>query len=426
MDTIVALATARGRAGVAVIRVSGPIAWEVCERIAGRLPQVRKATLLPLRNSAGEKIDEALVICFEEGSSFTGERVVEFQIHGSVAVVSHLLRTCVEADGVRLAEPGEFTKRAFLADRLNLAEVEALADLIEAETELQRKQAQAVLDGSATRLIESWREDLLQALAMIEASLDFSDEELPDDMRHLVRDPLDRVRTSMGAQVKGRGASEAVREGFEVAIIGAVNVGKSTLLNALAGREAAITSEIEGTTRDTIEVRMDLSGLPVTLVDTAGLRSTVDKVEAIGIQRGIERAKNADLRLFLRLEEEQVPDFIREDDLVLYSRVDETGKAGVSGKTGEGLENMIKDISRVLGDRVTGSSVFSRERHFQKLESGLAHLNVASGMFTREGGSWDLASEEIRLALSNLDGIVGRVGVEDVLGRIFSSFCIGK
>lgn len=426
METIVALATARGRAGVAVIRISGPLAFDVCETLARRVPEPRRASLLPLFNLDGEKIDDALVLCFEEGASFTGERVVEFQVHGSTAVVAHLVRTCVSIEGVRAAEPGEFTRRAFLAGRLNLTEVEALADLIDAETELQRKHAQAVLDGSATKLIEAWRDDLLQALAMIEASLDFTDEELPDDMLPMVKDPLDRVHDSMSAQLQGRQVAEAVRDGFEVAIVGAVNVGKSSLLNALAGREAAITSEIEGTTRDTIEVRMDLDGLPVTILDTAGLRDTSDTIEATGISRGIDRAKNADLRVFLRIAEEQVPDFIGEDDLVLFSRVDETGLEGISSKTGAGIAKMIDRVSNSLQNRVSGSSVFSRERHFAKLASGHGHLSLALGILFGSTENWEVVSEEIRLALRDLDGIIGRIDVEDVLGRIFSSFCIGK
>lgn len=426
METIVALATARGRAGVAIIRVSGTRAWDVCQALVGRVPKPRKAQLSILRDNTGAMIDQALVLIFDEGASFTGEKVCEFQVHGSTAVVSALLKACLAVDGVRIAEPGEFTRRAFLAGRMDLTEVEALADLIDAETEGQRQQAMRVLDGSAGHLVDRWRDDLLQSLSMLEAALDFADEELPDDLFELVREPMERVRSSILAQIDGRNAAESLRDGFDVAIVGRVNAGKSTLLNALAGRDAAITSERAGTTRDVIEVRMEIGGLSVTLIDTAGLREADDEIERIGIERGIARARAADLRIYLKDSPEEMAELVHDDDIVVLSKADLWSQKGISAKTGEGLSELMQSIEAKLQNRVKGSSVFMRARHFDKLHRAAECLERAVVRSSAKEDAWELASEEVRLALRCLDGIVGRVDAEDVLGRIFSSFCIGK
>lgn len=426
MDTIVALATARGRAGVAVVRVSGPGAWDVCGRIAGRVPDPRRAALCVLRDSQGERIDEALVLVFDAGGSFTGEKVVEFQIHGSPAIIAALIREILQIDGVRAAEAGEFTRRAFDAGKLSLTEVEGLADLLEAETEAQRKLAQRIFDGTAARLLESWRSDLLQSVAMLEASIDFSDEEIPADLSAHIRRPLEKVHAAIAREIAGSATSERIREGFEVAIVGAVNAGKSTLLNELAGREAAITSERAGTTRDVIEVRMDIGGLPVTLIDTAGLRDTDDEIEMIGIARGQERARSADLRVYLKVspDEEVVP--FKSGDIVLLAKADIWQLPGVSGLTGAGVGALVTQIEERLAGRVATSSVFSRERHFDKLRKAESHLQAALSDLVRGDTGWELVSVDIRAAIACLDGIIGRIDVEDVLGRIFASFCIGK
>lgn len=426
METIVALATARGRAGVAIIRVSGDQAWEVCAALAGRVPAPRQAQLLVLRDAAGEMIDQALVLTFEHGASFTGERICEFQVHGSAAVVASVLRACLSIDGVRTAEPGEFTRRAFFNGQLDLTEVEALADLIDAETDGQRRQALRVLDGSAGRIVDQWREDLLQALAMIEAAMDFSDEEIPSDLTRYVEAPIRRVSESLKQQIQGRRASESVRDGFEVAIVGRVNAGKSTLLNVLAGRDAAITSERAGTTRDVIEVRMDVAGMAVTLIDTAGLRDAEDEIERVGIARGIARAGDADLRIFLKSMPDEEPEIYIDGDIVVLSKSDVWMKPGLSARTGEGIAELLADIESRLAERVKGSSIFIRERHFDKLFRAQELLEAGLAKLISSTGAWELVSEDIRGAIRCLDGIVGRVDVEDVLGRIFSSFCIGK
>lgn len=426
MDTIVAPATARGKAGVAVIRVSGPNAWSVCRSIAGSVPEPRHARLMMLRDTSGDVLDHALVLTFEEGRSFTGEQSCEFQVHGSTAVVSAVLRACLSVEGVRTAEPGEFTRRAFIGGRMNLAEVEGLADLIEAETEIQRRQAMRVFDGSASKMVEKWRSKLLQALALIEASLDFADEDLPDALTGDVEREIESVLRDLRKQLSGKGAAESIRDGFEVAIVGRVNTGKSTLLNVLAGREAAITSERAGTTRDVIEVRMDIGGLPVTLIDTAGLRDTDDEVERIGIDRGVKRAGAADLRIFLRADPDEVIEGAKPDDVIRLSKADLWKLPGISSKTGFGLNELIAEVEHKLSSRASRSVVFSRERHFDKLFRAAQYLELALERLADTRLSWEFASEDVRGAIRCLDGIMGRIDVEDVLGQIFSTFCIGK
>lgn len=423
MDTIAALATARGRAGVAVVRVSGPLAGTVVQSMAGAIPPARQAVLRPLHGAAG-LIDTALVLWFPGPASFTGQDVVEFHTHGSPAVVAAVL-SAVRALGVRPAEPGEFTRRAFEAGKLDLTQVEALADLIDAETEAQRRQAMRVLDGSAGRVVAGWRELLLDALALCEASVDFADEDVPQDLADEALRLVQRLQRQIAAQIAGRHAAERLREGFEVAIVGAVNTGKSTLLNALAGREAAITSARAGTTRDVIEVRMDIGGLAVTLIDTAGLRDTDDEIERIGIDRGRARARAADLRIYLRDGPEDRPQPQAPDDLVVLSRADLWGLPGVSALTGQGVPELLSEVEQRLSQRTADSALFARSRHFDRLERAAAHLASAAGHL-RDTPEWELAAEELRLALWGLDGLVGRVDVEDVLGRIFASFCIGK
>ena len=426
MDTIVAVATARGRAGIAVIRVSGEQAKAVCRSLCGSVPPVRHAALRVLSDQSGDMLDQALVLFFEAGASFTGEDVCEFHVHGGSAVVEAVLSACLAVPGVRAAEPGEFTRRAFAAGRMTLNEVEALADLIDAETEAQRRLALRTLGGEAQRKIEAWRENLLQALAMIEAALDFADEELPADLTETVLAPLRSLRGDLERELAGRAASERVREGFEVAIIGAVNVGKSSLLNALAGREAAITSSIAGTTRDVIEVRMSIGGLPVTLIDTAGLRDAQDEIERIGIERGRQRARDADLRILLLDGPTGGSGVDDKADIVRVSKCDLWNVPGISARTGEGLDALIDEIQECLAGKAADSSVFSRSRHFDKLDRALGSVVRAISALESRLVPWELVSEELRDCLRSFDGIVGRIDVEDVLGRIFSSFCIGK
>ncbi|MGB2199887.1 MAG: tRNA uridine-5-carboxymethylaminomethyl(34) synthesis GTPase MnmE [Pseudooceanicola atlanticus] len=427
MDTIFAQATAPGKAGVAIVRLSGPSSWQAVERLCGSHPEPRVATLKVLKGPDGV-LDQALVLLFEQGASFTGEEVAELHLHGSTAVVSAVLRVLSQMEDLRAADAGEFTRRALENGCLDLAQVEGLADLIDAETEAQRRQALRVLSGDLGDRAELWRTDLIRAAALIEATIDFADEEVPVDVTPEVTELLDRVRDSLDREIANVGFAERIRTGFEVAIVGAPNVGKSTLLNALAGRDAAITSDIAGTTRDVIEVRMDLGGLPVTILDTAGLRETEDMVEAIGVQRARERAQQADLRVFL-LGPDDSPDFEPlPDDLVLQAKADEVGEGpgAISGKTGFGISKLVSDITERLSGRIAQSGVATRERHRIAMERALLNLGDAQDKMNLGPEFAEFAAEEMRTAIRALDSLVGRVDVEMLLDDIFSSFCIGK
>ncbi|MFY0681983.1 MAG: tRNA uridine-5-carboxymethylaminomethyl(34) synthesis GTPase MnmE [Thalassovita sp.] len=428
MDTIFALATAQGKAGVAVIRISGPDAHVAGTKLAGSLPAARSSALRVLRNSDGVRLDEALVLVFENKASFTGEPVVELQLHGSVAVVAAVLRELGQHDGLRQAEPGEFTRRALENGRLDLAQVEGLADLIESETEAQRRQALRVLSGDLGDKAESWRRDLIRAASLIEATIDFADEDIPVDVSPEVNALLDRVTASLETEVAGVDMAERVRSGFEVAIVGAPNVGKSTLLNALAGRDAAITSEFAGTTRDVIEVRMNLAGLPVTMLDTAGLRETEDKIEEIGIARAKERATSADLRVFL-VEQGQGPDFEPiEGDIVLRAKADllDDTTGAVSGLSGAGVTELVTQISNILSERTVNIGLATRERHRVAMSRAVIALAEARILISSDDDLSDIAAEELRTAVRALDSLVGRIDVEILLDEIFASFCLGK
>ena len=427
MDTIFALATARGKAGVAVIRISGPQAFAAARALAGDLPQPRVAGLRKLRLGADE-LDEAIVLCFEHGASFTGEDVAELHIHGAIATVGAVLAALGQQPNLRLAEPGEFTRRALENERLDLSQVEGLSDLIDAETEAQRKQALKVLSGAVGDCVEAWRADLVRAAALIEATIDFADEDVPVDVTPEVTALIDRVSAGLSDELRRIHAAERVREGFEVAIVGRPNAGKSTLLNALAGREAAITSEIAGTTRDVIELRMDIAGLAVTLLDTAGLRETEDTVEAIGVARALERAGESDLRVFL-LDGGEVPLISPErDDIIVHGKADLGAAEGfsVSGKTGLGLDRLIAEISKRLSERAEGAGVMTRERHRHAIRLAFDALESARDEVLRGSERSELAAESLRQAVWSLESLLGRVDVEHLLDEIFSSFCIGK
>lgn len=426
-DTIFALASARGKAGVAVIRISGPGAHGAVRALAGDLPPPRRASLRNLARD-GKPIDSALVLVFEAGASFTGEPSAELQCHGSPAVVSALLSALGAMPGLRLAEAGEFTRRALENGRLDLAQVEGLADLVEAETEAQRRQAMRVLSGELGKAAEAWRSQLVRAAALLEATIDFADEEVPEDVTGEVRALLGEVIASLDAQLSAFRGAEIIREGFQVAIVGPPNAGKSTLLNRLAGRDAAITSEVAGTTRDVIEVRMDIGGFAVTLLDTAGLRDAVDTVERIGVERALSRAAAADLRVVLtggapldpRLE-------LGPEDIVVVGKSDVLPADGfaLSGKTGEGVDALLGRIEEVLARRTAGAGLAIRERHRSAMERARAELSDALAVLDA-GSGHELAAEEIRRALFSLDSLVGRVDVEHLLDEIFASFCIGK
>ena len=426
MDTIFALASARGKAGVSVIRISGADAFAAAVALCGSLPEPRRAGLRKLQFQ-GDLLDEAVVLVFEAGASFTGEDVVELHVHGGVATVAAVLRVLGSLPGLRMAEPGEFSRRALEAGRIDLTQIEGLADLIEAETEAQRRQAVSVMSGALGRRAEAWRVKLVRALALIEATIDFSEEDIPADLMREVAALIGEVRDAMADELRGAAAAERIRDGFVVAIVGAPNVGKSTLLNALAGREAAIVSEIAGTTRDVIEVRMEIAGLPVTLLDTAGLRETQDIVEVKGIERAMSRALDSDLRVFLVVSDEDLPLVPVEGDLVIKAKADlrDNRDGAVSGLTGEGLDVLVRRIAEVLSKRTAGSSLAIRERHRHGL--GVAVDRLTAGLVALQRASEaELVADDVRAASQAVDMLVGRIGVEDLLDEIFSRFCIGK
>ena len=425
MNTIFALASAQGRAGVSVIRLSGPDAKEVVGKFVSNLPKNRVAGLRVLIDETGEPLDHALVLCFDCPRSFTGDDVVELHLHGSIAVVQSVLRVLGDSGLARLAEPGEFTRRALENGRMDLAQVEGLADLIESETEAQRKQALRVVTGHLGALVEQWRSSLIRAAALIEATIDFVDEDVPVDVTPEVRELLRGVKSDLLKEIAGSKIAERIRVGFEVAIVGAPNAGKSTLLNAMAGREAAITSDIAGTTRDVIEVRMDLKGLPVTILDTAGLRDGQDAVEVIGIKRALERAGDADLRVFLAGDNEVLPLIQQPDDIRVTPKADLTG-TGVSGVTGQGVSELLDEIQQILEQRSSQAGLATHERHRIAMQSTLIALDVVLPLVDLGPKHYDIAAEELRTAIRSLEALVGRIDVENLLDEIFSSFCLGK
>jgi len=431
-DTIFAPATAAGRAAVAVVRVSGPAAGHAVSALAGRLPRPRLASLRRLAGPAGP-IDEALVLWFPGPGSYTGEDSAEFHLHGGTAVVGALLEA-LSGLGLRLAEPGEFTRRAFENGRLDLAQAEGVADLVDAETEAQRRQALAQLGGRLSDAQARWREALTQALAMFEAAVDFPDEELPADVAARARPVLLQLIQELEAAAADAERGARVRGGFRIALIGAPNAGKSTLLNALARRDAAIVTATPGTTRDVIEVPLQLGGYKAVVADTAGIRETADEIEAEGVRRAERWAGEADLRVWLvdgtSPDAPARPASLQRADVVLLTKRD-MGDA-VSPIQGAPftarspndvawLEAML--IERVI-EALAGSEAptATRLRHRELLSEATAHLRRA----LEEEDAVELAAEDVRLAARALDRITGRIDPEQVLGRIFSTFCIGK
>ncbi len=447
--TIFAPATAAGRAAVAMVRVSGPQAASALTKLSGQaLPPPRCATLTRLRDPVtSDVLDEALVLWFPGPRSFTGEDMVELHLHGGRAVMTGVIAALGRLPGLRLAEAGEFTRRAFDAGKLDLAEVEGLADLIAAETEAQRRQALRQLSGELGQLTEAWRERLLRALAHAEAEIDFPDEDLPGGMIAALRPVLEGLATDIRRHLDDDRRGELLRDGVSIAILGPPNAGKSSLLNRLARRAAAIVSATAGTTRDVIEVQLDLGGYPVIVADTAGLRdlrdhaSPHDEIEREGMRRALARAEAADLKLLvLDATQPRVDPAIAAladaNTLVVVNKIDLAsggvtpevrGRArhNVSAKTGAGLEVLIATLQSEVAARLeaadTAAPVITRARHREALVDCIAALDRAHA-----GTAAELIAEDVRLAARALGRITGRVGVEDVLDVIFREFCIGK
>ena len=428
MDTI--FARASGEAGaIAVIRISGTQAAEAVRALAGELPDARRATLRNLRDSSGNLLDQALVLWFPGPASFTGEDMAEFQGHGGRAAPAAVLAALAALPGLRPAEPGEFSRRAFANGKLDLTAAEGLADLVAAGTEMQRRQALRQLGGDFARRVDDWRVRLIEALAQVEAGIDFADEDLPpgldDQGRRLVAGLLQDIESDLADASR----AERLRDGIHVVILGAPNVGKSTLLNTLARREAAIDTDIAGTTRDLIEVHLDLGGYPVTVVDTAGLREAGDAVEREGVRRALARAADADLRIVMTVPGAPPGAELRDGDLLVVNKIDtaETLPAApalpVSLRTGAGVEALLQQVAAALAERfaLADAAGPTRLRHESALREARDRLRAAA-----ELQECELVAAELRLAARALGRITGAVDVEDILDRIFASFCIGK
>lgn len=444
-STIYAPATGFGRAAISVIRISGPASADVLGRLTSALPPPRRLSLRTLRNTDGDVLDQALVAWMPGPGTVTGEDMAELHLHGGLAVRSAVLGALATVPGCEPAQPGAFTRRAFLNGRLDLTEAEGIADLIDAETEAQRRQALRQLDGALGRQVADWRTRLIDLLAGVEAALDFSDEGDVDEAA------LDAALTAKAALLRDEVArtladgrrGERLREGFVVVLAGAPNAGKSTLLNALSRRDAAIVSAIPGTTRDVIEVRCDLGGLPVILVDTAGLRDAGDPIEAEGIRRTRVRMEQADLILLLRAQDEarsaashtdetdlHVPAGVptltirtKQDVVASGAEAEDQTELRISALTGLGLDRLLGRIEAQAAEAVGGgSALITRERHRLGLARCRDHLDrLLAGSALPE-----LAAEDLRLAVRALGEVAGVVGVEELLDRLFSGFCIGK
>ena len=442
--TIYALSTGPGISGIAVIRVSGKNTIEVVKKITGsKLPKPRIATLVKFNKHKGkELIDEGVIIWFPAPNSYTGEDLAEFHVHGSRAVINAMHSSISKIKNCRLAEPGEFTKRAFQNGRINLQKAESIADLISAETEIQRKQALKIMSGKSSDKFNSWREKLIKILSHIEAKIDFPDEDLPKNIINEVQKTSNKVLTEIKKTIDDQKVGERIREGFKIAIVGPTNSGKSSLLNYFSKRDVAIVSEIAGTTRDVIETHLNLDGYPVIVSDTAGIRNSKNEIEKKGIKIALNRAEDADLKLVI-VSAKNV-DFtgvlkdlltknailvINKSDLIkgkLNSKFKKYEHVLISIKKDLNLNKLILKIKSKLKNNFTTTEdiLITRERHRQNLINCVQHLEKFQKK--KSAQDFDKAAEDLRLATRHLGKIVGKVDVEELLGSIFNDFCIGK
>jgi tRNA modification GTPase len=436
-DTIFALASGAGRAAIGVLRLSGPRCSEALKTIAtgAELPD-RRAVLRTLRHPRSqEPLDRALITRFRAPRSFTGEEMAEISVTGGRAVVSACVKALALIPGLRLAEPGEFAWRAFMNGKIDLSEVEGLADLVEAETEAQRRQAQRIAGGALSRECGAIRTSLLEAMAAVETQIDFTDIEDASDftlesVRDAARGAIERIDRALATA----DAAARVRDGFTLVIAGPPNVGKSTLMNALAGRDVAITSPIPGTTRDLIEVFLDLRGYPVILVDTAGIRESSDPIEQEGVARARRRAESADLMLWLSDGgEHQAPPSLESPTLAVRTKIDLKGAdaparptdLAISAKTGAGIDRMLDVIAELAEERMSSAepALLTLERHRRGFQDARQALVLA---LAPEASEPELIAEDLRRAAAAMDRIIGRIGIEEVLGEIFARLCVGK
>ena len=442
--TIYALSTGPGIAGIAIIRVSGKNTADVIKKITGnKLPNPREATRRKFNYiNTNDLIDEGVLLWFPAPNSYTGEDLAEFHVHGSRAVITALHKTIAQIENCRLAEPGEFTKRAFQNGKISLLKAESIADLISSETEIQRKQALKIMSGKSSNRFNSWREKLLKILSHVEAKIDFPDENLPKDILIGIQKTSDQVSFEIQKTLNDQKVGEKIREGFKIAIIGPTNAGKSSLLNYLSKRDVAIVSETAGTTRDVIETHLNLDGYPVIVSDTAGIRDSKDEIEQKGVKLALNRADDADLKLVIidgnsNDLNKTLKDFVDENAILVVNKSDllngnlnEKFKKHeyvlVSIKNNSNLDQLISKIKNKLKNKFISNEdiLITRERHRQHLEHCITYLKS----FKNKKGSeeFDKAAEDLRLATRHLGMIVGKVDVEELLGSIFNDFCIGK
>ncbi len=433
-DTIFALASGGGRTAVAVLRISGEKSGALLDALCGRRPPPRRASLRRVRDASGETLDQALALWLPGPGTYTGEDSAELHLHGGPAVIEAVAEALI-ATGARPAEAGEFTRRAFFNGRMDLTAAEAVADLVEAESAEQRRQALRQMEGALGALYEDWSQRLMRVLAQQEALIDFPDEDLPADVARLLATEMATLAAEIAAHLNDNRRGERTREGLRIAIIGPPNVGKSSLINRLLARDVAIVSDLPGTTRDALEARLVLGGMVMTVIDTAGLRETEDRIEAEGVRRARARAAEADI--VLAMHDASQPEAVLDaaamphagevilvaNKLDLASGRDIGDAIGVSALTGQGLERL-SDALIAAGRRLTartGPPPLTRPRHRAALETALAALTRAMAEPSEE-----LRGEELRIALRMIGRVTGRWGVEEILGEIFSRFCIGK
>ena len=440
---IYALSSGRGPSGIAIIRLSGEDALKISELISKKKNlESKKINLCKFYNPKNNSlIDEGLLLTFPHPNSFTGDNLVEFHVHGSNAVISYFLRVLSEQDNCRLAEPGEFTKIAFQNNKIDLVEAESIGDLIYSETELQRQQAIKLVQRNASNYYNDLRKKLIKSLAYIEAKIDFAEDDLPESVLKEVQKSIMEVHSDIKKILEDHKVGEKIRDGFRVSIIGEVNAGKSSLLNLLSKREVAIVSEERGTTRDIIEVYLDIGGYPVILADTAGIRDSNNEIEKKGISLAINRSKESDLNLIMidnstREIDLKIKDLINQDCIVVLNKSDVTSKENytfdkeevvlISVKDNKNIIQLTSKIKEKLSKKfITSNNVFvTRERHRNKLNACLKEIDN----FLKKDQKKDIemAAEDLRLATRHLGGIVGKIDVEEILGSIFKDFCIGK
>ncbi|MDA9096431.1 tRNA uridine-5-carboxymethylaminomethyl(34) synthesis GTPase MnmE [Candidatus Pelagibacter ubique] len=442
--TIYALSTGPAVSGVAIIRVSGDDTKRVIKLLTkGKIPEPRIATLRKINKiNTSELIDEGIILWFPGPESYTGEDMAEFHIHGSKAVIDALHSSISLIENCRLAEPGEFTKLAFQNGKINLLKAESIADLISAETEIQRQQAVKIMNGKSSEIFNDLREKLLKILSNVEAKIDFPDEDLPEDILKNIKKISNEVILNIKKILDDQKVGERIREGFKIAIVGPTNAGKSSLLNHLSNRDVAIVSEIAGTTRDVIETHLNIDGYPVVVSDTAGIRDSKNEIEKKGIKLALDKAENADLKLIVidaksidfkgvlkELMDENAILVINKSDLLkedLNSEIKNYEHVLISVKNNLNLEDLILKIKNKLKNKFITSEdiLITRARHRQHLEQSLNYLKNFEGK--NEAEDFDKAAEDLRLATRHLGMIVGKVDVEEILGSIFNDFCIGK